>query len=91
MKSPLLKKPFSLQDFLSNNVVTLLFLVLTVAAIPLSGYSPGYLVQELVTRLSRNSFLVLALLLPVMAGMGLNFGIVLGAMAGEIGLIFVSD
>ena len=37
MKSPLLKKPFSLQDFLSNNVVTLLFLVLTSAAIPLSG------------------------------------------------------
>ena len=26
-----------------------------------------------------------------MAGMGLNFGMTLGAMAGEIGLILVSD
>ena len=26
-----------------------------------------------------------------MAGMGLNFGMTLGAMAGEIALIFVSD
>lgn len=82
---------FRLSQFLADNVVTLVFLVLTAVAIPLSGYSPGYLAQELITRLSRNSFLVLALLLPVMAGMGLNFGIVLGAMAGEIGLIFVSD
>jgi simple sugar transport system permease protein len=35
--------------------------------------------------------LVIALLLPIMAGMGLNFGMVLGAMAGQIGLIFVMD
>jgi simple sugar transport system permease protein len=42
-------------------------------------------------RLSRNSFLILALLIPVMAGMGMNFGIVLGAMAGEISLIFITD
>jgi len=31
---------------------------------------------------------VLALLLPIYAGMGLNFGMTLGAMAGQIGLIF---
>ena len=43
------------------------------------------------TRLGRNSFLILSLLIPIMAGMGLNFGMTLGAMAGEIGLIFVSD
>ena len=42
-------------------------------------------------RLGRNSFLVISLLIPVMAGMGLNFGIVLGAMAGQIGLIFMLD
>jgi simple sugar transport system permease protein len=34
---------------------------------------------------------VIALLLPIMAGMGLNFGMVLGAMAGQIGLIFAMD
>jgi simple sugar transport system permease protein len=45
----------------------------------------------MLTRLARNSFLVLSLLIPIMAGMGLNFGMVLGAMAGQIGLILVTD
>ena len=31
------------------------------------------------------------LLIPIMAGMGLNFGMTLGAMAGQIGLILVAD
>lgn len=35
--------------------------------------------------------MVISLLLPIMAGMGLNFGMVLGAMAGQIGLIFAMD
>jgi len=74
-----------------RNLVPILFLVISVIAIPLSGYSYGYLIQEILIRLARNSFLVLALLIPIMAGMGLNFGIVLGAMAGEIGLIFITD
>ena len=38
-------------------------------------------------RLFRNSFLVLALLLPIMAGMGINFALTLGAMAGQMGII----
>lgn len=77
--------------FLINNAVTILFIVLSVLAIPLSGYSLPYLAQEITTRLGRNMFLVLSLLIPIIAGMGLNFGIVLGAMAGQIGLIFISD
>jgi simple sugar transport system permease protein len=76
---------------LINNAVPLLFVVLIVIAIPLSGFSADYLVQEIVTRLGRNSFLVLSLLLPIMAGMGLNFGMVLGAMSGQIGLILVMN
>ncbi|MDD4835842.1 MAG: ABC transporter permease, partial [Dethiosulfovibrio sp.] len=59
--------------------------------IPISQFSGSYLIQEMLVSLSRNSFLVLSLLIPIMAGMGLNFGMVLGAMAGQIGLIFVSD
>ncbi|MCL1941624.1 MAG: ABC transporter permease, partial [Synergistaceae bacterium] len=42
-------------------------------------------------RIGRNCFLILSLLIPIMAGMGLNFGMVLGAMAGQIGLILVTD
>lgn len=74
-----------------SNAVPILFIVLLVFAIPMSHFSSGYLIQEMVTRLARDSFLILSLLLPVMAGMGLNFGITLGAMAGQIGIILVTD
>ena len=49
------------------------------------------LINEIITRLGRNAFLILSLLIPIMAGMGLNFGMTLGAMAAEIALIFVAD
>ncbi|MDF2671856.1 MAG: transporter permease [Clostridiales bacterium] len=77
--------------FLTGSAVPILFLFISAIAIPLSKFSGTYLIREIVTRLSRDSFLVLALLLPVMAGMGINFGMVLGAMAGQIGLIFITD
>lgn len=76
---------------LTGSVVPVMFLIILMVAIPLSQFSTSYLLNNLVTRLVRNSFLVLALLLPVMAGMGINFGMVLGAMAGQIGLIFITD
>jgi simple sugar transport system permease protein len=83
--------PENIAHFFISNAVPIIFLGLSAAAIPLSGFSAGYLIQEMLTRLARNSFLVLSLLIPIMAGMGLNFGMVLGAMAGQIGLILVTD
>ena len=77
--------------FLQRSSVPLMFIVICAFCIPLSGLSPSYLANEIVTRMVRNAFLILSLLIPIMAGMGLNFGMTLGAMAGEIGLIFVSD
>ena len=78
-------------DTIANNAVPAVFIIISAFAIPLSGYSASYLVQELLTRIGRNSFLILSLLIPIMAGMGLNFGMVLGAMAGQIGLLFICD
>lgn len=78
-------------DIIANNAVPAVFIIISAFAIPLSGYSASYLVQELLTRIGRNSFLILSLLIPIMAGMGLNFGMVLGAMAGQIGLLFIYD
>ena len=78
-------------QFLINYAVPITFTILIAFAIPLTGLSGRYFVQEIITRLSRNSFLILSLLIPVMAGMGMNFGIVLGAMAGEIGLIYITE
>lgn len=76
---------------IQNNAVPILFGIIVLIGIPLSGYSVGYLGQEIVVRIARNSFLIIALLIPIMAGMGLNFGMTLGAMAGQIGLIFMAD
>lgn len=80
-----------MKKILTSSAVPILFLLISAIAIPISKFTGIYLVREIVTRLSRDSFLVLALLLPVMAGMGINFGMVLGAMAGQIGLIFITD
>lgn len=76
---------------LTGSAVPLMFLTISIIAIPFSGFSPTFLVNQIITRLVRNSFLVLSLLLPIMAGMGINFGMILGAMAGQIGLIFITD
>ncbi len=68
-----------------------MFVLICAVCIPISGFSVTYLLNEIVTRMGRNIFLIMALLIPIMAGMGLNFGMTLGAMAAEIALIFVSD
>ncbi len=84
-------KKGSFGSFLRRSSVPLMFILICAVCIPLSGLSPSYLVNEIVTRMGRNAFLILALLIPIMAGMGLNFGMTLGAMAGQIGLILASD
>lgn len=75
--------------FFINNAVPVIFILFIAFAFPLSGFSAAYLTQALATRVSRDSFLVLSLLLPIMAGMGINFGMVLGAMSGQIAIILV--
>ena len=84
-------KKGSMSSFLRRSSVPIMFIIICAFCIPLSGLSPSYLVNEIVTRMGRNAFLILALLIPIMAGMGLNFGMTLGAMAGQIGLILASD
>ncbi len=84
-------KKFSPIDFVLDNLVSILFLVVSFLSIPVSGLSAHHIIGEILTRIGRNSFLVFSLILPIMAGMGINFGMVLGAMAGQIGLIFAMD
>ena len=85
------KKKMNTGELIRRSSVPLMFIVICAVCIPISGLSPNMLVNEIVTRMGRNAFLILSLLIPIMAGMGLNFGMTLGAMAGEIGLILVSD
>jgi simple sugar transport system permease protein len=84
-------KKADFRRFFAHNIGTFVFVTITLAAIPLSGLPLTSILQEIVTRIGRNCFLVFSLLLPIMAGMGINFGMVLGAMAGQIGLIFAVD
>lgn len=78
-------------DVLAKNAVVIMFLFIVGIAIPFSKYSGLFLVQEIIKRLGRDSFLVIALLLPVMAGMGINFGLAMGAMGSQVALILVTD
>lgn len=86
-----MKKGSRIKNAAANNLVVIIFIVITAAAAPVSGISALSIVQEILTRIGRNCFLVFSLILPIMAGMGINFGMVLGAMAGQIGLIFAVD
>ena len=71
--------------------VPIVFLVLCGIGFYYSGLHYTFVLNEVIGRLARNSFLVISLIIPVIAGLGLNFGIVLGAMAGQIALFFVTD
>ena len=78
-------------EFVRNNTVPIMFIIICAVFIPMSGFTPGYLINEIITRMGRNLFLVLCLLFPIMAGMGLNFAMTLGAMGAEIAIILVAD
>lgn len=72
-------------------IVPIVFLILCIIGFFFSGLSFNFLMQEMIIRLARNSVLVLSLIIPVITGIGLNFGIVLGAMAGQIALIIITN
>jgi len=70
--------------------VPIFFLALSIGGIAAAGLDINFLIHEIVSRFGRNMLLVLSLLIPVMAGLGLNFGIVIGAMAGQTALIIIT-
>ncbi|MGO3017609.1 MAG: ABC transporter permease subunit [Anaerococcus sp.] len=81
----------NIKDKLIKNMVTIIFLVISIAGIIVAKTPISYISQELVNRMFRNTFLVLSLIIPIIAGMGINFGIPLGAMSAQIGLVFAQD
>lgn len=78
-----------IKTFLFDNKVMLVFVVICYLGYIASGSRPDTILNEVFTRISRNSFTVLSLLIPVLAGMGLNFGIVIGAIAAQIAVFAV--
>ncbi len=74
---------------LRNHAVPVTFLLVSLALCIASRQSASFLTGEILNRLVRNSFTTLSLLIPVLAGLGLNFGIVIGAMAGQMAIVTV--
>ncbi|MBS6644958.1 MAG: ABC transporter permease [Clostridiaceae bacterium] len=79
-----------IKDLFANNIVTVMFIILCAAAIAVADQTPAFLFEQIVQRLFRNGVLVLSLIIPVLAGLGLNFGIVLGAMSAQTAMIMVT-
>lgn len=77
-------------DLIFKNKVVILFLFLCVGATIASKQPLTFVVTELFTRIARNAFIVLSLIIPVIAGMGLNFGIVIGAMSAQIAIFLTT-
>ena len=76
-------------NFVNENKVVMLFVILCIGAIAASGNPLTFVAGELFTRIGRNGFTVLSLLIPVLAGMGLNFGITIGAIAAQIAVFWI--
>lgn len=79
-----------IMGMISDNIVTILFVLFTLLGFVVStGVSVNFFLTELSARFFRNAFLILSLIIPVVAGLGLNFGIVVGAMAAQIAVVIV--
>ena len=86
-----LRKKTDIGTVIRNNAVTIMFVLLCVVCLYFSGLTVPYVMYELFGRLSRNAFIVLALILPIVAGMGINFAVTIGAMAAQIAALWVIE
>ena len=87
----LVRSKWDFREILQKNAVTVMFVVLCLIGLVCSGQTVSYVMYELFGRLSRNSFIVLALIIPIIAGMGINFAITIGAMAAQIAALWVIE
>lgn len=72
-----------------DNKVIFMFVILCLACIVIADTSVAYIVGEVFTRFGRNTCLVLALIIPCLAGLGMNFGIVVGAIAAQVSVFWI--
>ncbi len=72
---------------LKYNPVSLLFIILCTVGFFFSGLSLSFLINEIIVRFMRNGIFVLALIIPITAGLGLNFSIIVGSLCAQVALI----
>ena len=68
-------------------IVTYVFLILSVTFTVISGRPMNDILFQIMSRLVRNLFIVLSLIIPIVSGMGINFAITIGAMAAQVGML----
>ena len=78
-----------LKKAIADNKVIALFVVLCAGCMLVADTNISYIVGEVFSRFSRNACLVLSLIIPCLAGLGMNFGIVVGAIAAQISIFAV--
>lgn len=74
-----------------NIIVPAFFLALGIGSFLLSGRSLTFLFTEIYARFGRNILFVLALILPILCGMGINFAIIVGAISTQIAVVIAID
>ena len=79
-----------MKDYIRRYQVTIVFFVICCIAYYFASQPFSYVLSEIMSRLQRNIVLVLSLIISVIAGLGLNFSIVVGAMAAQVSLICVT-
>ncbi|HEY8500464.1 MAG TPA: ABC transporter permease [Clostridia bacterium] len=78
------------KSLITDNLVPIIFILFTLFGFAVAKGVPfSFFLSDLSSRFYRNAFLVLSLIIPVIAGLGLNFGIVVGAMSAQIALVIV--
>ncbi len=71
--------------------VPILFLILSIIGIAAANVSMDFVFGQLYSRFIRNGIFVLALIIPIITGMGINFAITIGAIAAQVAMVIVID
>ena len=79
----------TLKNIFKDYTVPCIFILLGIIGFIISGLSFKMVINDLIERLGRNLFIVLSLIIPISAGMGINFALTVGAMAGQLAVIAV--
>lgn len=74
-----------------RSIVPTVFLLLSLLSLFFSGMRIPFVINEVIVRFIRDGIMVLALIIPVTAGMGLNFAVIIGAMCAQTGVILALD
>lgn len=68
----------------SRTVIGIFLLILILSVVPL-GINPGLIYKDCLTRIGMNGTLVLAAMVSILCGAGLNFGLPIGVLCGLLG------